>query len=183
MKRIILALAFLSTIPLANWMVGHVGTTCPAYSPCLVPVWPVPLIYAPSGSVIMGIALVLRNLLQQVAPRGWILGAIILGTIIAAFVAPGALVLGSATSFFFSEMADWGVYSPLRNRFPVFAVLAAGTVGSVIDSTIFVWLAFGGHLTLIEGQFIAKIWASIFAACLIATLARKTPNHDRVSVT
>ncbi len=32
-------LAFIACIPVANWMIGHVGTVCtPPFGPCLVPV-------------------------------------------------------------------------------------------------------------------------------------------------
>ena len=32
--------AFIACIPLANWLIGHVGTVCPPNNPCLVPVAP-----------------------------------------------------------------------------------------------------------------------------------------------
>ena len=179
MNRLILSAAFLATIPGANWMVGHVGTVCPAGSPCLVPVWPWPEILAPSGSVLIGVALVLRNVLQQTAPRQWILGCIIIGALISACVAPAALTAASATSFFFSEMTDWAVYSPLRRRHMTLAILIAGTAGATVDASLFVTLAFGGELALIGGQIIAKMWASIFAACIIPLIRRTSSLSDR----
>ena len=33
-------IAFIACIPAANWMIGHVGTTCVPSGPCLVPVFP-----------------------------------------------------------------------------------------------------------------------------------------------
>ena len=33
-------LGFIACIPLANWMIGHVGTVCVPQGPCLVPVAP-----------------------------------------------------------------------------------------------------------------------------------------------
>ena len=51
---------FCLTIPAANWMIGHVGTVCVANGPCLVPV--APGIMAPSGVLMVGAALVLRDL-------------------------------------------------------------------------------------------------------------------------
>ena len=33
-------LGFALCIPLANWMIGNVGTVCPPKSPCLIPVAP-----------------------------------------------------------------------------------------------------------------------------------------------
>ena len=61
--------AFIACIPLANWMIGHWGTVCVPQGPCLVPVFPwgpggKPLM-APSGVLMIGIALVLRDLVQR----------------------------------------------------------------------------------------------------------------------
>lgn len=178
MKRILLSTAFLSTIPAANWAIGHVGVVCPQNGPCLVPVWPWPALFAPSGSVLMGVALVLRNVLQQQASRLWIVGCICLGAILSALVSPPSLTLASATSFFFSEMTDWAVYSPLKNRHLTVAILLAGAAGSIVDSAIFVSLAFNFDIHLIAGQIVAKMWASIFAACVIGTVASKTLSLD-----
>jgi hypothetical protein len=172
MKHLLLSAAFLATIPAANWMVGHVGTVCPPGAPCMVPVWPWPEVLAPSGSVLIGVALVLRNVLQQSAPRAWILGCIVLGAALSALVAPAALTVASATSFLFSEMTDWAVYSPLRRRNLAAAILAAGLAGAIVDASLFVSLAFGAKLSLIGGQVIAKLWASVFTSCVLTTARR-----------
>ena len=50
---------FCLTIPAANWMIGHVGTVCVPNGPCLIPV--APAIMAPSGVLMVGLALVLRD--------------------------------------------------------------------------------------------------------------------------
>ena len=175
MKRLLLSGGFLATIPAANWMVGHIGTVCPPGAPCMVPVWPRPEVLAPSGSVLIGVALVLRNILQQSAPRVWILGCIALGAALSALVAPAALTVASATSFLFSEMTDWAVYSPLRRRNLAAAILAAGSAGAIVDATLFVRLAFGADLSLIGGQVIAKLWASAFASCILTIAGRISP--------
>ena len=39
-EGIVFLIAYGLTIPLANWMIGHVGTLCPPNSPCLIPVAP-----------------------------------------------------------------------------------------------------------------------------------------------
>ena len=51
------------TIPAANWLIGHVGTSCARDGPCVIPV--APGIFAPSGVLMIGIALVLRDLVQR----------------------------------------------------------------------------------------------------------------------
>lgn len=181
MSKIILSVLFLATIPAANWMVGHVGWDCSATSPCIVPVWPLPLMYAPSGSVIMGVALVLRNLLQQRASRRWILACIAVGALISAMVAPPALTLASVAAFSASETGDWLVYSRLRRSGLTIAILAAGVVGSIIDSGLFVTIAFGLSFWLIAGQFIAKVWSTLFAAGITLAFALKCRDIKTVT--
>ena len=117
----------------------------------------------------------LRNILQQSAPRAWILGCIVLGAALSALVAPAALTLASATSFLFSEMTDWAVYAPLRRRHLAAAILAAGSAGAIVDASLFVSLAFGAELSLIGGQVIAKLWASVFASCILTMTGRISP--------
>ena len=68
--------AFGLCIPAANWMIGHVGTTCVPDGPCLVPV--APGLAAPSGVLMIGLALVLRDLVQRRLGPGWTAIAIVL---------------------------------------------------------------------------------------------------------
>src|SRR5215469_8461604 len=92
--------AFIACIPIANWMIGNVGTTCIPNGPCLIPV--APRLMAPSGVVMIGLALVLRDLVQRRLGRSWSLGAIAVGAALSGAVAPRSLVIASATAFFFS---------------------------------------------------------------------------------
>jgi queuosine precursor transporter len=147
--------AFISCVPIANWMIGNVGTSCVPEGPCLVPV--APGIMAPSGVLMIGLALVLRDLVQRRLGRVWSLSAVAVGAILSAAVAPPSLVLASAVAFFFSELADFLVYTPLQRRRFVTAVVASSVVGLVIDSIIFLLLAFNS-LQFLFGQVIGKAW-------------------------
>jgi queuosine precursor transporter len=147
--------AFIACIPIANWMIGHIGTTCAPNGPCLVPV--APGLMAPSGVLMIGLALVLRDLVQRRLGRAWSLGAIVVGAILSAAVAPPSLVLASAVAFFTSELADFLVYTPLQRRRFLTAVVASSLVGLVVDSVIFLWLAFSS-LEFLWGQVIGKAW-------------------------
>jgi hypothetical protein len=51
---------------------------------------------------------------------------------------------------------------PLRERRWLLAVAASNLVGLLIDSVLFLQIAFGS-LDFIEGQIIGKIWTTIFA--------------------
>jgi hypothetical protein len=167
--RYILAAMFLACIPAANWMIGNIGTVCVPEGPCLVPVFPG--IMAPSGVLVIGLALVLRSLLQEAAGRRWVVGCIGVGAALSAAVAPPALVVASAVAFLCGELADWSVYSPLRRHGWTVALVASGLVGSVVDSALFLGLAFGS-LGLMTGQIIGKLWASLFVALVISNVRR-----------
>src|SRR5476649_2506614 len=132
---------FCLTIPLANWMIGHVGTVCLPNGPCLLPV--APHLMAPSGVLMIGAALVLRDLVQRRLGIEFGIGAIVVGALISASLAPAALVIASAAAFLLSEFADFAVYTPLARRLLVLAVLASSVLGLVIDAIVFLWLAFG----------------------------------------
>lgn len=169
--KYIIFLAYLATVPLANWMIGHVGTTCIPDGPCLVPVGFG--FMAPSGVLVIGLALVLRDWLQQSAGLRWSLVAIVIGVIISALVAPPALVLASAVAFALSELADTAVYTPLRRQGRLAtAFLASGVVGAIVDSAVFLYLAFGS-LDFIAGQVVGKAWMAIAAALIVTALRQR----------
>jgi len=161
---------FCLTIPLANWMIGHVGTVCALDGPCLLPVFPWsppwshrggPMM-APSGVSMIGIALVLRDLVQRRLGRVPALMAIVAGAAPSRALAPPQLVVASTTAFFLSELADFAVFTPLQKRGLVLAVLASAVVGLIADSILFLWLAFGS-LDFLEGQVLGKVWMVLLA--------------------
>ena len=150
---------FILTIPLSNWVVVNVGLVCETNGPCLIPVWPG--LMAPSAVMIAGAALVLRNGVQAFLGAPFSLLAIAVGTALSALFAAPSLVIASAAAFCFSELADFAVYTPMRKRFPAFSVVMAGLVGSVIDSAIFLSLAFGSiEFTAVSNSLPVKCWVS-----------------------
>jgi uncharacterized PurR-regulated membrane protein YhhQ (DUF165 family) len=161
---------FCLTIPIANWMLGNVGTVCPPNSPCLLPV--APGLMAPSGVVMIGFALVLRDLVQRRLGAEFGLAAIVAGTAISALVAPRSLVIASAVAFFISELADFAVYTPLARRRLVLAVIASSLIGIVLDSVVFLWLAFGS-LDFLLGQVVGKAWMVLLSIPFITYLRRR----------
>jgi len=170
-------LGFIACIPAANWMIGHVGTVCASpHGPCLVPVAPWgpdghPLM-APSGVLMIGLALVLRDMVQRRLGRGVALAAIVAGTLLSAAVAPPQLVVASGTAFLLSELADFAVYTPLQARGLMLAVLASSVVGLIVDSVLFLWLAFGS-LEFLEGQILGKLWMVLLSLPFIQWIRRR----------
>ena len=115
---------YMLCIPAANWMILHVGTFCvPNGGPCMVPV--APGLVAPSGVVTVGLALVLRDLVQRRLGRWWSLAAIAAGAALSALLASPALVVASTAAFLLSELADFAVYTPLQRRRFIVAVIAS----------------------------------------------------------
>jgi hypothetical protein len=165
--------AFLGCVPLANWMILHIGTVCAPNGPCLVPV--APGLLAPSGVLTIGVALVLRDVPQRCLGLRYGIIAIAAGTALSAFVAPPALVFASGAAFALSELADFAVYTPLQQKRLLLAVVLSSIVGLVADSIVFLSLAFGS-LEFLPGQIVGKAWAVLIAIPLVRLLRRVAPT-------
>lgn len=163
-------IAFALCIPAANWFILHVGTVCDPQGPCLVPV--APGVLAPSGVLMVGLALVLRDLIQRRLGIKVAAAGILAGALLSAFFAPPHLVVASAAAFLLSETADLLVYTPLQKKGLVLAVTLSSAVGLVIDSLVFLYLAFGS-LAFLEGQVIGKAWMVLLSLPIIAWLRRR----------
>jgi uncharacterized PurR-regulated membrane protein YhhQ (DUF165 family) len=169
-EGLVFAALFGLTIPVANWMIGHVGTVCVSQGPCVMPV--APGIMAPSGVLMIGVALVLRDLIQRRLGLQASALAVLGGAILSAALAPPALVVASAVAFLLSETADLLVYTPLARRRLVAAVVLSGAAGLVVDSLVFLYLAFGSF-EFLTGQIIGKAWMVMLSVPLIAALRRR----------
>jgi len=170
-EGILFLVLFALTIPAANWLIGHVGTGCVGpHGPCVVPV--APGLMAPSGVTMAGIALVLRDLVQRRLGAAISALAIVCGSALSALLAPASLVIASATAFLLSEFADLAVYTPLARRRLVAAVVASSSVGLVVDSVVFLWLAFGS-LDFLAGQVVGKAWMVLLSIPFVAWLRRR----------
>lgn len=158
------------TIPAANYLIQHVGMTCVPRGPCLIPV--MPGLAAPSGVLMIGAALVLRDLVQRRLGVAAASLAILAGAALSALLAPPALVIASAVAFLLSEFADLGVYTPLARRRLMLAVIASSFAGLVVDSIVFLWLAFGS-LDFLAGQVVGKTWMVLLSLPFVAWLRRR----------
>jgi uncharacterized PurR-regulated membrane protein YhhQ (DUF165 family) len=169
-EGLVFLILFGLTIPAANWLIVHVGTTCVPNGPCLIPV--APGLLAPSGVLMIGLALVLRDLVQRRLGAAAASAAIVAGALISALLAPPSLVVASAAAFLLSEFADLAVYTPLARRGLLAAVVASSVVGLVVDSFVFLWLAFGS-LDFLAGQVVGKAWMVLLAIPFVAWLRRR----------
>lgn len=147
-------LAFLCTIPLANWTLARFGF------------WDVPWLGpVASGVIWVGVAFVLRDLAQTRLGKWWTLPAIAVGVLLSYWLATPAIATASGVAFGLSELMDWAIFTPLaaRGRFTL-GVLISGMAGAFVDSAAFLYVAFGSF----EG------WWQL-AVVKIAVLAVATP--------
>jgi uncharacterized PurR-regulated membrane protein YhhQ (DUF165 family) len=169
-EGVLFLVLFALTIPAANWLIGHVGTVCQPEGPCLIPV--APGLMAPSGVLMIGLALVLRDLVQRRLGLFAALGAIVAGAVLSAWLAPPAIVIASAAAFLLSELADLLVYTPLQRRGFVRAVILSSLAGLVVDSAVFLHLAFGS-LDFLLGQIVGKAWMVLLAIPFVHWVRRR----------
>lgn len=157
MLRSLVVVLYAACIPAANWMIGHVGM-CASTGPCVVPVWPG--VYAPSGVVLVGLALCLRDAVQVLCGKRGAAACLVAGAAASWFVASPALATASAAAFVVSELSDWAVYGAVEHRWrrADVAVLCSGMVGLAVDSVLFLAVAFGS-LDYLGGQVLGKAWA------------------------
>lgn len=149
-----LILGYVATIFLANALVAWVG--------------PVPVgfgLMAPAGVWAAGLALTLRDLIQDRHGRRMVVWCILGGAAISAGLS-GRLALASGVAFLVSEFADFAVYTPLRRYSWLGAIAASNGVGLVLDSVLFLSLAFGS-LEWLPGQIVAKMWVTLATVVLL----------------
>lgn len=133
-----------------------------------------------SGVLWAGVAFGLRDVVHETLGRWWVAGAILVGSVLSWVVSDGATIPGGVTSiavasgvaFLLSESADAFVYDPLRNRYWPAAVVGSNVVGAVVDSALFLWLAFGS-IDLIAGQVVAKAAMVVVALPLVWWVRRR----------
>lgn len=165
---------YAASIPAANWMIQNVGTEAFPGGPHTIPVGFG--FDAPSGVLMIGVALVARDAVHRLAGRNIALTAIAVGAALSYFIAP-SLAVASAAAFLLGELADLAVYTPLAKRRLVLAVIASGIVGGVIDSFVFLQLAFGST-DFWQGQVIGKTWMALIGGAAL-WLTRRAVS-DRV---
>lgn len=168
-KKLTAFALFAATIPAANWLIGNAGNCIPN-GPCLIPVGFG--LMAPSGVLMIGLALVLRDWLHELAGWRWSFVAVLVGGILSLLFSPPALALASASAFTLAEMADLAVYARLRERGKALAVMVSQVVGAGLDSALFVYLAFGS-LEFSAGTTLAKIYAGAAVALILSVRQRK----------
>ena len=145
---------YIATIFAANWAIQTFGLVPVGFG-----------LMAPAGVYFAGLAFTFRDLAHDAVGRRWIVIAIVVGAALSAIISP-QFAVASGVAFLFSELADFAVYTPLRQRGWIKAVLASNAVGLVLDSVLFLWLAFGS-LEFLAGQVVGKSWMTLLAVAAL----------------
>jgi len=145
---------YIGTIFAANWAITTFGIVPVGFG-----------LYAPAGVYFVGLAFTFRDLTHDALGTRAVFAAILIGAALSALISP-ALAVASGTAFLVSELADLAVYAPLRRRRWLLAVVASNAVGLVVDSALFLALAFGS-LDFLAGQVVGKAWMTALAVLLL----------------
>lgn len=164
---------YIATIPAANWMIGNVGTFCIPDGPCMIPVGFG--MTAPSGVLMVGAALALRDQVQEHLGTRWSLAGILVGAVLSYLLADPFIAIASIVAFGISELVDFAAYTYVRKRSRALAVAVSGLVGAVMDSIAFLYIAFGS-LAYVEGQIFGKLLISLLAAAAIKYASKLRPK-------
>ncbi len=81
------------------------------------------------------------------------------------------IALASAAAFAVSEFADAVVYERIREYSRLLGIIGSNTVGLVVDSALFLTLAFGS-LEFLTGQVVGKFYMTVLAIVLIVAWER-----------
>jgi uncharacterized PurR-regulated membrane protein YhhQ (DUF165 family) len=153
-------IAYTATIVLANWSLEKFG---------FIEVFPG--LMAPAGVLFAGLAFTFRDLLQESKGRWWAVAGIAVGAALSFLISP-AFAAASAIAFGCSELADFGIYTPLRKRHWLGAVALSNTVGSLIDGWLFLWIAFGS-IAHWQGLFVGKMYMTALAVGVLWVVRRR----------
>ena len=162
----VLATAYLGLVILANWLASKYVVHVPLTD-----------LLAPAGVFAIGGVLVLRDWLQQLAGLWWTMPLVYAAGLISWGIGDAAgwtslekIAVASVVAFTVSETVEAVVFTPVRKRSLSLGVALSGTVGNVIDSWLFLTLAFSST-AFFWGQFWGK--TEMIAVGTLLTLARR----------
>lgn len=169
---VLLAGVFMAAAATSNWAIENVGQDNGPFAPRTIPVgWGQD---APSGVVLIGVMIAVRDALhERIGLKGTML-VIVLGSLLSALLAPAAIAVASGVTLLAAETTDALVYQKLRRRGRIRAAFASNLVSSVIDSALFLLIAYGVEAAL-HGTWaltVGKIEASVITLAVLAAATR-----------
>jgi queuosine precursor transporter len=154
--------SYVGSVVMANWASTHWAALL------------VGSLIVPAGTLWAGVTLTFRDLLHEALGIRGVIAAITVGAALSWSVASPQIAVASVVAFAVSEVVDSVVYGRIRVRSRLVAVVGSNVVGLVIDSVLFVPLAFGSFAA-VPGQILGKTVAIVLtvAALLLAKTARR----------
>jgi uncharacterized PurR-regulated membrane protein YhhQ (DUF165 family) len=167
---VLLGAAFVALVLLANWLAARYVVHVPL-TPYL----------APAGVFCIGGVLVLRDWMQQLGGLwktmplvyaaglvSWVVGEV------AGWTSLQKIAVASIVAFTVSETVEAFVFTPIRRRNLSVGVALSATVGNVVDSYVFLTLAFAST-AFFWGQFWGKTEAIVIGVLLTVARRRLAP--------
>ena len=150
---------FVAAVVAANWLTTEFGFVPVGFG-----------LVATAGTYAAGFALVARDFIHDTSGLRGVWLSIALGAGLSFLLADPFIAVASGVAFAVSEVADTAVYGPLRRKHWRSAVVGSSIVGSVIDTVLFLAIAFGvAALTpqALAGQLVGKVlWVAIPVALI-----------------
>lgn len=172
------ATVFIGSIVAANWLTTNYGFIPVGFG-----------FTAAAGTFAAGAALAVRNVVQHAAGRLAVVAVILVGAAVSFGVSAPAIAIASAAAVLLSEMVDFAVYTPLARRAALgdrrwsLAAVAASLTGAVVDTAVFLGIAFGANAILpaLPGQLWAKALtvAVVVAGVAVIRAVSRKPKYAR----
>lgn len=153
-----MAAGLLGTVVAANYVTARFGFVPVGFG-----------LNAAAGTLLIGLALALRDGIQDTLGKRAVVALIAAGTAVSFLVAPPQIAIASAAAFALAELLNFAIYTPLRARAAfgdrrwVVAVAASNVAGAIVDTAVFVGIAFGAAAIApsMLGQLVGKAWATL----------------------
>jgi len=160
---IIAPIAYVGSVVLANVVTTRYGLVPVGFG-----------LMATAGTYLAGLSLGLRDLTQEAIGRVGVLVLIGVAAVLSYLLADPFIATASLCAFLLAELADMGVYEPLRKHRLLLAVVLSNTVGAVVDTVVFLWVApFPLTGEAFTAQIVAKVlWATLLPVLLFAAVRR-----------
>ena len=159
MKRLIIVAAFLGCIVAANYVTTRYGMVPVGFG-----------LTATAGTYFAGATFVLRDLINDVAGKRWVVALIAVGAALSFAVSAPFIALASAFAFGLSELVDFAIYLPLRRRGYIRAAIASNIVGSLVDTVAFLAIAGFPVWAALPGQMVGKVAVTVAVVAAVAAV-------------
>jgi uncharacterized PurR-regulated membrane protein YhhQ (DUF165 family) len=158
---------FIACVALANWAIVCIGADNGDGGPRTLPIGFG--LHAPSGVIFAGAVLTVRDMIHERLGTVGVLAVIAASAPVTALTSTQSLAIASVVTFAIAEIADLLVYERMRERGRLRAVIVSNTASSVLDSAVFLALAFGADAAIAgaPGMTIGKVGASALTLALI----------------